>query len=126
MSPSRRMVRINELLLRELAQLCEELVVPQFSALLTLTKVEASPDLHDAIVFISVMGSDAQRDEAMHLMHENRKQMQVEINRRLTLKYTPRLHFRADHTAERADHVLGILRELNLPEEEPTAPTPPP
>ena len=125
MSPGKRMVRVNELLLRELALLCGELVVPQSDALITLTKVETSPDLRHATVFVSVMGNDDQHREAMRLMRENRRQMQLEINRRMTLKYTPRLHFREDHTAEQADHVLGIIRELDLPEDDDSLPSAP-
>ena len=124
MSPGKRMMRVNELLRRELALLCEQFIVPHLDALVTITRVETSPDLRHAKVFVSVLGSTEQRRAAMHLMQENRKHLQAEINRRLTLKYTPRLHFHDDYTAERADHVLGILRELDLPDDDAAPPSP--
>lgn len=118
MSAKHRMRRVNELLRRELATLCEELVVPHLDALLTVTEVSTSHDLRHATVFVSVMGSDEQRAKAMDLLEDRRSAMQEQINRRVSLKYTPRLRFREDHTPERADRILSILDELDLPEDE--------
>lgn len=118
MSAQHRMRRVNELLLRELAILCEELVVPHMDALVTITEVSTSHDLRHAKVFVSVMGSDKQRARAMAMLENQRVPMQDQINRRLSLKYTPRLHFREDHTPERADRILSILEELDLPEDD--------
>jgi ribosome-binding factor A len=112
---SKRMVRVDEQLRRELAVLCEEIIVPQAQTVVTITKVQCAPDLHDAIVFVSVLGSGAQRAAAMRLLVAARKRLQHELSRRVILKYTPRLSFRDDRTAEQADRVLAILDGLHLP-----------
>jgi ribosome-binding factor A len=112
---SKRMVRVDEQLRRELAMLCEEIIVPQAQTLLTITKVQCAPDLHDAIVFVSVLGSDEQRAAVMRLLVAARKRLQHELSRRVILKYTPRLTFRDDRTAEKAGRVLAILDDLHLP-----------
>jgi ribosome-binding factor A len=116
MTASKRMARVDELLLREIGALCEELVAPRAQALITITKVQCAPDLHDALVFVSVLGDDGARTEAMRLMGQARRDLQRELGRRVILKYTPRLHFREDRTAEEADRVLALLDELKLPE----------
>lgn len=115
MTGSKRMMRVDELLRRELGTLCEELVAPHASAPVTITRVHCSPDLREACVFFSVLGNDEQRGQAMRLMLTARKEMQHELSRRVILKYTPRLSFREDRTAERADRVLAILDALQLP-----------
>lgn len=117
MTVSKRMVRVDELLRRELGTLCEKLVAPHLSALVTITKVECAPDLREALVFVSVLGSPEAHAEAMRLMLSVRREMQQELAHRVILKYTPRLRFRADRTAEKADHVLAILDELQIPDE---------
>jgi len=109
------MVRVDELLLREIGAICEERVAPQARALITVTKVQCAPDLRDALVFVSVLGSDDQRADAMRLMNTARIDIQRELGQRIILKYTPRLHFRDDRTAEQADRVLAILDELQMP-----------
>ena len=121
---SRRMVRVDALLLRELAMLCEQRIAPDAEGLVTITKVHCSPDLREAMVFVSVLGSDEQRAQAMRLMHAARKDLQHEIGRRVILKYTPRLVFREDRTAAQADRILGILDELQLPEDSASPPPP--
>jgi len=120
MTVSKRMARVDELLRRELGLLTEQLVAPRMTALVTITKVECSPDLREAKVYVSVLGNDDQRAEALRLMAAARRTMQHELSRRVVLKYTPRLSFHDDRTPERADRVLGILDALNLPPE--TAP----
>lgn len=118
MTVSKRMVRVDELLRRELGALCEKLVAPQLPALVTITKVECAPDLREATVSVSVMGSPEVQAQAMRLMQGVRRQLQQELARRIILKYTPRLRFREDHTAEQADRVLTILDGLHLPDEQ--------
>ena len=125
MTVSKRMVRVDELLLRELGALCEKLVAPHIQALVTITKVECAPDLREATVFVSVLGSPEAQAQAMRLMQAVRRELQQELARRIILKFTPRLHFREDRTAEKADRVLGILEELQIPDEPPPTPDTP-
>lgn len=113
-----RMRRVNELLRRELGILCERDIMPRMTALVTITEVKTSPDLRHADVFVSVLGDEEQRAEAIRRMYRNRVRFQTELAHRVNLKYTPVLKFRHDRTAENADRVLSILDELDLPEED--------
>ena len=67
-----------------------------------------------AEVYVSVLGSSADRDTAMELLQQHRKQFQAGIARQVKLKFTPVLRFHLDLTLERADRVNTILQELNL------------
>lgn len=125
MAVSKRMVRVDELLRRELGVLCEKLVAPQVPALVTVTKVECAPDLREATVFVSVMGSPEAHAQAMRVMLGVRRELQQELARRIILKYTPKLRFREDETAEKADRVLTLLDELQIPDEQSPARDPP-
>ena len=78
-----------------------------------------TPDLKHAHVFISVIGSDPQRFQAMAQLHKLRKELQRDLSKRVVLKFTPQLHFKLDEAAERGDRILNILSDLEIPEDAP-------
>jgi len=114
-----RLLRVNELLKRELGAIFTVLISPASPTLVTVTDVKTAPNLRDATVHVSVYGTDAQGETALALLNAKRVQIQGEIARKVILKYTPRLHFRLDHTAAKADRVLSILNNLQVDNEAP-------
>lgn len=111
-----RMRRVNELLKRELGELFERMICSQVDSLVTITEVDTSPDLRQSRVYVSVYGSDEQKQAAMRLIHGNRKEMQSVISRHVKLKYTPKLSFELDGTAESAAHVMELLEKIEREE----------
>jgi len=122
---SNRMLRINELIRRELGELCEREIAVQARGLLTVTRVETSPDLRQANVYVSVMAEPEERRHFFRLLHERRGHFQREIGRRIEMKYTPVLHFELDELQAKADRVLAMIDHLQLPAD-PATPTPAP
>lgn len=110
-----RIERVCEVLQRELgAIIVRELT---FSApLVTVSAVDITPDLKQAHVFVSALGTDAQKRRALETLEHNRSLLQSELAKRVTLKNTPHLHFKFDTSIERGTRVLGILDELGLDE----------
>ena len=45
-----------------------------------------------------------------------RSHIQHDLSRKVILKYTPRLHFKLDQTAAKADRVMSILDTLQVDE----------
>lgn len=113
-----RILRVNELLRRELGRLVERDVAPRMEALVTVTRVSTSPDLRQARVYVSVLGGEEQRHEALRLLLGCRREMQSELGRRVRLKYTPVLTFQLDRSLEEADRILSIIDDLGLDEED--------
>jgi ribosome-binding factor A len=106
-----RLPRVNELIKRELGELM--IRECRFTAqLVTVREVDVSPDLKHAHVYISVIGNEDERNQALATLHAERKQLQQAIAKRVVLKFTPQLHFKIDAAAERGDRVLNILSEL--------------
>jgi ribosome-binding factor A len=102
---------VNELIKRELGELM--IRECRFTAqLVTVREVDVSPDLKHAHVYISVIGNEDERNQALATLHAERKQLQQAIAKRVVLKFTPQLHFKIDAAAERGDRVLNILSEL--------------
>lgn len=117
---SARIIRVNELLKREIAVDVVRLFVNSNfdTAAITVTGVETAPDLHDATVYISIFGHEADRDRMIRFLNSHRKEIQHRMSRNVILKYTPRLHFKLDSSIETGDRVLSILAQLDIPEDE--------
>jgi ribosome-binding factor A len=109
-----RMLRVNELIRRELGIVIERDLSSYLPALVTVTEVKTSPDLHEAQVGVSIMGSDEQRREALALLSRHRRAFQAHLAQHVRIKYTPVITFRLDLSLERADHVLALIEELGL------------
>ena len=109
-----RILRVNELLQRELGNVFITVVSSAMpNALVTVTKVKAAIDLRDATVLVSVYGKNVDKEAVLGFLERNRALIQSELAHKIVLKYTPRLHFRLDESAEKADKVLSIIRELD-------------
>ena len=85
--------------------------------LVTIQHVDITPDLKQAHVFVSIIGSPEEQRAAMAQLHDGRTALQHELAKRIILKHTPRLHFSLDDSVERGDRVLHMLEGLNIPEE---------
>ena len=111
-----RMLRVNELLKRELGTILARRVSGDVDCLVTVTRIETSPDLHNATVYVSVYGSPEQRITVRDLLKRLRKDIQHDIAQHVRLKYTPVLKFMLDDSQEQADRVMKILDELGMDE----------
>ena len=113
-----RLERVREVLKRELGSILVREI--RFSSpLVTVSDVDITPDLKQAHVFVSVIGNDRQRREAMELLEHNRVLLQHELAKRVVLKNTPHLNFRIDESIERGTRVINIMDELGLTPEKP-------
>jgi ribosome-binding factor A len=113
-----RLVRVGEILKRELSTVILR-EVPSDGALITVNAVDVSPDLRNATVHVSVLGTAAQQKQALERLEKRRRVLQAECAKRVVLKFTPHLHFELDASIERGTRVLDILNELGPGEEEP-------
>ena len=103
-----RTLRINELLREVLADELERLTDedPRLG-LLTVTHVEAAPDLRHATVLLASLP-----DEAAEALAEHRVRLQAAVGRQVRLKRTPQLAFEADPAVATGQRVDDILRGL--------------
>ncbi|VGO20571.1 30S ribosome-binding factor RbfA [Pontiella sulfatireligans] len=119
--PTPRLVRVNELLKREIAEdIHRNFSQTNFdTAAITVTRVECATDLRDANVFISIFGHESNRDGMIGYLNRHRQEIIRLMVKRVKLKYTPRLHFILDESIEEGDHILQMLAEMER--ENPTA-----
>jgi ribosome-binding factor A len=105
----RRNERVGEAILEVLAEAIERHVDDPRLGLVTVTHVDAAPDLRTARVYVSVLG--AEPEAALAALTHAHPVLQREIAAHLRLMWTPRLTFVADTAAERAFRIDRLLGE---------------
>ncbi|HET6496732.1 MAG TPA: 30S ribosome-binding factor RbfA [Thermoleophilia bacterium] len=77
----------------------------------TVTGVEATPDLRQAKVYVSVLGVHAERVATMTALDRSRGYLQARLSETLRMKRTPQLQFIYDDTLDNAMHIEKLLRQ---------------
>lgn len=106
------MLRVRELLKREIGDVIRREIPVSESGLVTVNEVDVSGDLQSAVVFISILGSAEQQKRGLSLLSRHRKRIQAQVGRAVVLKYTPKLRFLMDDSVVRRNRVLQIIDEL--------------
>jgi ribosome-binding factor A len=109
---SQRIDRIDELLRQEIGDLLTREVQDPHIGFATVTDVQTSHDLGHARVWVSVIGSSAERRDALAALGRAMPFVRRQLGGRLRLRRIPELHVVADESNQRATRVLRILDEL--------------
>ena len=107
-----RLLRVNELLKRELSTIITRELTFE-NALVTLNTVDVTPDLKHAHAYVSILGPD--QKTAMAKLQENRVVLQALLAKSVVLKYTPHLIFHLDDSVERGARIIEILQKIEIP-----------
>jgi ribosome-binding factor A len=115
---SERMRRVNESVRAVVAEGVGQLKDPRIG-LVTVTGAVVSPDLGEARIYISVLGSEKKRKATLAGLDSARGVLQAKINRELSLRRTPTLSFAYDDSVERGVRMTKLIDELaaELPDE---------
>ncbi len=112
---SRRTERVAELIRAELARLLRAEVMDPRADLVTLTRVDVSPDLRNALVFWSRMtiGTSPPLADTAAGLTRAASFLRRRLAQELPLKRVPALEFRYDPSLELGDRTLALLRDLD-------------
>lgn len=117
---SPRMRKVNELLREVIAEAVTDLKDPGLG-FLTITGVDASPDLRIAFVYYSVLGTEEEIENTGEAFQRARPRIQAIIGRQIRMKHTPRLTFRLDPAIGEGLKIDRLLHELAPDAEVPDA-----
>ena len=110
-----RLVRVNELLKRVLADLLETLGYNEEQGkIISITRVDCASNLKTASVYVSILGAKDEEEEVriVRRLIERKAEIQSLMSKEVILKYTPVLHFVLDHSVADGDRVLDLLRHM--------------
>jgi ribosome-binding factor A len=85
---------------------------PRVVGLVTVTAVEMSRDLAQANVFVSIYGSEADRETTMAGLESVATGLRGRVGRALRLRIAPQITFRHDESVARASRIETLLAGL--------------
>jgi ribosome-binding factor A len=107
----RRPQRLGEAIREEVAQMVAlELKDPRLG-LVTVTRVEVSPDLGHARVHVGILGSEAERKKSLEALRSAAGFVRRELAQRLGIRQVPEVDFRFDKGLEATERVARLLEE---------------
>ena len=81
---------------------------------ITVIGVEVAPDMREAKVLISIMGSESQQATSLRGLQNSAGFLQAKIAERIDTRYTPKLTFVADEGVKKSLAVAQILDQIAL------------
>ena len=117
MLESKRQQKISRLIQRDLGEIFQKNTKGYFGgAFITVTMVRISPDLSLAKAYLSLMMI---KDKEDYIQHMNKKKGLIRgmLGGRIgkKIRIVPDLHFYLDDSAEYADNIDRILKNLDIP-----------
>ena len=115
---SNRIGRINEEIQKELASLIRNLKDPRVQdTMISITRVETTPDLRYAKVYASFLQQDKAADGIKGLKSAS-GYLRRELGRALQLRYTPELVWELDDSITYGAKMLGLINSLGVTHDE--------
>jgi ribosome-binding factor A len=118
---SNRIVRINELVQREISDILRRRHTAEAVAI-TISEVRVAPDLRDGRVFVAIVGDDAAVADRFRWLQKKAPEIREELSKRIVLKFLPRLTYVLDKSSDRVARVLHALDQIGSPSEPSTEP----
>ncbi len=109
MASERRLEKLNILLKEELSGIIAR-DIDAGETLITITRVETSPDVKYAAVFVSVLGKHPL--ETLEILSKEVYNIQHLLTRRLKMRPIPRIHFEIDREELNREKVEKSLSDL--------------
>ena len=112
-----RQGRINDEMQKEISEILREVKDPRVSgAFISITGVEATPDLKFAKVYYSVLTGD--KKEIYKGLKSSAGYIRGQLARRINLRMTPELTFFEDNSIAYGAHISKILSGIEISKED--------
>ena len=108
-----RAARLNTELRAVLAEIIRSGLIrdPRVAGIdLTVTSVEATPDLSQAQVWVSSLAEDARLQEAIQGLNHAAGKLRHEVGQRVQLRVSPQLKFGCDVATRDGDRLTALIR----------------
>ena len=109
----KRSQRVQELIHTEISQLIQHGLKDPRIGFVTVTRIELSDDLKNARVYVSIMGSDEEKENSIEGLNSAKGYLRSCLGKNLYLKRIPELHFRLDGAADHVEKITKIMGDWN-------------
>jgi len=117
--------RVNDLIREELSELLlREVRDPRLDSdlLISFTHVDVTPDLYNARVSVSMLGTEEQQADALKALNSAASFFHRELKSRLDIRRVPFLQFKKDTSIEEGARVMSLLERVRAEDDAPKPP----
>ena len=114
--PSQRQLRVGEEVRHILAELLErgDMRDPELrGASITVTAVDVSPDLRNAIAFVMPLGGQNE-ERLLAALRRAAPWFRARVGEKAQLRHAPEIRFQVDRTFDEADRIGALLRRPDV------------
>jgi len=116
---SRRLERLNDQIRDDLSDLIlREVRDPRLGGLISITRVETTPDLYTSRIFVSIMDEPERQQQALRALNSAAAFFHRELKSRLQTRRVPFLSFQLDSSIAEGAEVLALMDEVSRTERE--------
>lgn len=113
-----RTLRLNSLLKEVISEVIRrEVRHPALTPLVSVSSVEITKDLHHAKVWVSVIGTEAEREKAVAALNSAAGFIAVNASKKVVMRYFPELTFKLDRTVDKQMRIEELLQEIHEKDE---------
>ena len=109
----KRTDRISEEVKKELSSVIRDLKDPRIPMMTSVVKVDVTNDLRYAKAYISIMGTDEEKKDAIKGLTAAQGFIRREIGSRIKLRSVPEFSFVIDTTIEYGAHINKLLNDIS-------------
>jgi ribosome-binding factor A len=109
-----RVDRLNSLLKEVIAEVVmRDVHNPKVSTLVTIKKVDITKDLHYAKVYISMVGSESEKQQTLKALQSAAGFISSQAAKKVVMRYFPQLTFHLDDTLEDELRIHTLLEKIH-------------
>ncbi|MVO99113.1 MULTISPECIES: 30S ribosome-binding factor RbfA [Paenibacillus] len=108
-----RVGRVGEQVKKEISQILQSEIKDPRIGFLTVTGVDVTNDLSQAKVYLSVLGTDEQKEGTLKALGSASGYIRSELGKRIRLRKVPELIFKFDTSIDYGSRIENLLHQLN-------------
>ncbi|GEM00813.1 ribosome-binding factor A [Halolactibacillus halophilus] len=105
--------RVAEQMKKELGDILNRKLKDPRVGFVTITDVEVTGDLQQATIYLTILGSEDEKEATLKGLTKAKGFIRSEIGHRIRLRKTPELFFEIDHTIETGNRIEKLIRDLH-------------
>ncbi len=116
---SARVLRLNSLLKEVISEVIHRGIhhAPHINEFITITRCEITADLSYATVYVSILGTDADRVKTMESLNQHKHQITMMSSKKMTIRHFPALTFEIDTGLEKQMRIEELLYKVKAERE---------
>jgi ribosome-binding factor A len=112
-----RVRRVAEQIKKDIGQIiASQIKDPRVAGITSVTEVQLTRDLRYASVYVSIFGTDLEKEETLQTLIRAAGYIRGEIGRRIRLRYVPEINFFLDNSIEYGVHIENVIKSLKKEE----------